>query len=108
MSSTDCLLLYCTAGSLEEAESIGSQLVSERLAACVNILPQMISVYQWQGKTERSQEVVLLVKTVSDKVDRVTSRIVELHSYDCPAVLSLPIESGAPEFLQWIAEQVES
>ncbi|MBR9800351.1 MAG: divalent-cation tolerance protein CutA [Rubinisphaera brasiliensis] len=107
-ASPSCRLLYCTAGSLDEAESIASTLVAERLVACANILPQMISVYQWQGKTERGDEVVLLLKTTEANTQQTIDRVVELHSYDCPAVLALPIEAGAPEFLQWIAGEVQS
>lgn len=100
-----CRLVYCTMGSEEEAERIGAVLVEERLAACVNILPGMRSMYSWRGKVEKDQEVVLLAKTRAELVERLTEAVVERHSYDCPCVVSLRIESGHPPFLRWITEQ---
>jgi len=102
MSAT---LVYMTAGSVEEARSIGASLVERRLAACVNILPGMLSQYRWEGSIQTDEEVVLIAKTRSDLVDSLTGHVQEIHSYDCPCVVPLPIDGGNPAFLQWIEEE---
>ena len=100
MSAT---LVYMTAGSVEEARAIGASLVERRLAACVNILPGMLSQYRWEGSVQTDEEAVLIAKTRDDLVDALTGHVREIHSYDCPCVVALPIGGGNPEFLQWIA-----
>jgi periplasmic divalent cation tolerance protein len=101
-------LLYVTTGSRDEAIMIGRAVVEEHLAACANVLPAMTSIYHWQGAIEQADESVLLLKTISDLVDQVTRRIVELHSYECPCVIALPIESGHPPYLQWIGDSTST
>jgi periplasmic divalent cation tolerance protein len=100
-----CRLVYITVEDLEEAERIGAALVEQRLAACVNILPSMRSMYRWEGRVEQSSEVVLLAKTRAELVDRLTEKVVEMHSYECPCAISMRIESGYPPFLRWIAAE---
>lgn len=95
-------IIYITTGSDEEATRIASAMVEERLAACANVLPPIRSVYQWQGKIEQDQEIALILKTRAELVDKVTERVKELHSYDCPCVIALPIDGGNPAFLDWI------
>lgn len=102
MSAT---LVYMTAGSMEEARSVGASLVERRLAACVNILPGMLSQYRWEGSVQTDEEVVLIAKTRGELVDALTGHVREIHSYDCPCVVALPIEGGNPAFLQWIADE---
>ncbi|MHC1581407.1 divalent-cation tolerance protein CutA [Methanopyrus sp.] len=99
------MLVYSTAGDREEAKRIARRLIEEGLAACVNIWP-IESVYEWEGEVEEDEEVALLVKTTAEKAERVVRRIVELHSYDVPAVLVVPVLGGHEEFLEWIKEQV--
>jgi periplasmic divalent cation tolerance protein len=99
--------VYMTAGSREEARRIGRTLVEERLAACVNILDGMNSLYWWQGAVQDEQETVLIAKTRAELLERLTERVKSLHSYSCPCVVALPIEGGNPAFLQWIAEETE-
>jgi periplasmic divalent cation tolerance protein len=94
-----------TAGSLDEAERIGRALVLERLAACVNLLPAMQSVYRWDGKLQQEAEVAMLAKTRAELVGRLTERVLEIHSYECPCVVVLPIEGGNPAFLEWVRTQ---
>jgi periplasmic divalent cation tolerance protein len=98
-------IIYITAGSMDEARAIGKALVSERLAACVNIIDHMNSFYWWEGEVQDDREVVLIAKTkallVPDLIDKVTS----IHSYDCPCIVSIPIADGNPAFLAWIAEE---
>jgi periplasmic divalent cation tolerance protein len=96
-------LIYVTASNLEEAKSIGQKLVDERLVACVNILPHMTSIYRWQGKVEEAEEVVMIVKTTEQLVERTIVRAKQLHSYECPCVVAVPIVAGNPDFLAWIS-----
>lgn len=96
-----------TAAAVEDAERIAEALVSERLAACVNILPGMRSVYRWKGQVRHDNEIVLIAKTTAGLFGRLRDRVVDLHSYDCPCIVSLPIEDGNPAFLAWISEQTE-
>ncbi len=102
MSAT---LVYMTAGSVEEARAIGASLVERRLAACVNILPGMLSQYRWEGSVQTDEEAVLIAKTRIELVDALTGHVQEVHSYDCPCVVALPIRGGNPAFLQWIADE---
>ena len=94
-------LIYITASGLEEAEKIGEALVTEKLAACANYFP-INSIYYWEGKLQKDQEAVLLVKTQTNQVEKIIKRVKEIHSYQLPAIVSLPIEAGLPEFLNWI------
>jgi periplasmic divalent cation tolerance protein len=95
-------LVYVTAPSLAEAESLARLAVEGRLAACANILPAMRSLYWWQGRLEGADEAVLLLKTTEALVPALTRALTEAHSYDCPCVVALPIASGNPDFLRWI------
>jgi periplasmic divalent cation tolerance protein len=95
-------LVYVTAPSLAEAESLARLAVEGRLAACANILPAMRSLYWWQGRLETADEAVLLLKTTEALVPALTRALTEAHSYDCPCVVALPIASGNPDFLRWI------
>jgi periplasmic divalent cation tolerance protein len=101
---TDKRIVLSTAGSEEEARKIALELVERRLAACVNIVPQIESVYRWQGKVESSQECLLLIKTTAEHFEKVRDAIRELHSYDLPECIALAIEDGNPEYLGWLAD----
>lgn len=101
-------LVYMTAGSREEAVRIGGVLVAERLAACANAFDGMTSIYRWQGEICEDAEAVLIAKTTEDRVAALTDRVAELHSYDCPCVVALPVEGGNTAFLDWIAAQTAS
>ena len=98
-------LVYVTAPSLAEAESLARLAVTQRLAACANILPGMRSLYWWQGRLEQADEVVLLLKTTADKADELVQALASAHSYECPCVVLLPIEGGHRGFLDWIAAE---
>jgi periplasmic divalent cation tolerance protein len=104
---TDKRLVLCTAGSEEEARKIARALVERQLAACVNIVPQIESIYRWQGQAESAQEWLLLIKTTEEKFPAVRDAIRELHSYDLPECISIAIDDGSHEYLQWIAESVK-
>ena len=98
-------LIYMTAGSQDEATRIGKTLVEERLVACVNLIPGMRSLYWWDGAIQEGSEVVVIAKTRTERVSAVVDRVKSIHSYDCPCVLALPIESGNPGFLDWIRRE---
>lgn len=101
----DFVFVYITTASIEEARHIGRRLVEERLAACGNILPGMESVYRWQGGVETASETVLIAKTRAALVDPLTARVRELHSYECPCVVALPIAAGNPAYLRWLGAE---
>ena len=101
-------LVYMTAPNDDEAIAIARALVDEQLAACVNIMGAMRSVYRWQGNIEEDAEIVLIAKTRSDLVPALTEKIRDIHSYDCPCVVSLSIDGGNQEFLAWIDGQTRS
>lgn len=94
--------VYMTASSAEEADRIASALVEERLAACVNILGEVRSVYRWNGATRRDSEVALIAKTRAALFDALAARVRALHSYEVPCIVSWPIEAGNPAYLAWI------
>ncbi|MBU2533947.1 MAG: divalent-cation tolerance protein CutA [Alphaproteobacteria bacterium] len=99
------VLIYTTWPDAESAAAAGEELVSRRLAACVNILAPATSIYQWQGSIERAQETPMLVKTVRRRIDSVIARIRTLHPYDVPAVVVLSIEGGNSDFLAWLSTE---
>jgi len=101
------VFVYTTHPSTVEAERIGRTLVERRLCACVNILPGMISHYWWQGKIERGEEAVMIVKTRASLATRVSDAVKEMHSYSTPAILVLPIESVDPAYLDWLIAETE-
>lgn len=103
---TEYRLVLTTAGSKEEARRIAHAMVERRLAACVNIVPQIESVYRWQGKVEEAQEWLLLIKTTSAAFQRIRDTIKELHSYDLPECISVAIEAGSSAYLKWLEGSV--
>lgn len=103
--STAASMLYVTCGSVNEAEDIARTLVTERLVACANILGGIRSVYWWQGAVTEDDETVLILKTRSANVERVTERVVALHGYEVPCVVELPLTRGNPAYLEWISTE---
>lgn len=98
-------LLYITAAHREEAEAIAQALLENRLAACINILGGITSLYRWEGEIKTGDEVALIAKTRVDLVAAATAAVQEIHSYDCPCIVALPIQGGNPDFLQWIEDE---
>jgi len=97
-------ILLVTAPDARSAARLSDALVGERLAACVTVVPGARSTYRWKGKIERSREAVLLVKTRAALVRRVERRVRELHPYDVPEILALPVASGEKRYLRWLGE----
>ncbi len=102
-----CVVL-CTCPSHPVAEQIATTLVSRHLAACVNILPGITSVYHWQGAIEKDQEVLLLIKTDASHYPDVESCIVELHPYELPEVIAVPVQQGSEQYLTWLRQCLHS
>ncbi|HWH61239.1 MAG TPA: divalent-cation tolerance protein CutA [Terriglobales bacterium] len=103
---TDKLLVLTTAGSEDEARKIAHTLVERKLAACVNIVPKIHSIYRWQGKVESAEEFLLIIKTARSREQEVESTVRQLHSYSLPEHVALAIDDGNDAYLQWIEECV--
>lgn len=99
---TSAVVVLSTAGSVEEAERIAAALVDERLAACVNLVPSVTSIYRWHGAVERATEVLMVMKTRRALANRLVARLRELHSYDVPEAIVLPIAGGSRPYLAWV------
>jgi periplasmic divalent cation tolerance protein len=103
---TDKRIVFTTAGSEDEANKIARHLVERRMAACVNIVPQITSIYRWKENVEEAREWLLIVKTTAAAFEAVRDAIAELHSYEVPECICLTIEDGTPSYLDWIGESV--
>jgi len=103
---TDKRIVLTAAGSEDEAKKIARHLVEKQLAACVNIVPRIASVYRWQGKVEEAVEWLLIIKTTAAEWKKVRGAIEDVHSYELPECICLEIEEGSPAYLQWIEDSV--
>jgi periplasmic divalent cation tolerance protein len=101
------LVVFVTASSKEEAETIASAMVEERLAACANIVPSVTSIFRWEGKVERESEVLIILKTRRAVFSQLVDRIEELHSYEVPEIIALPIVGGSDAYLEWLKQETE-
>jgi periplasmic divalent cation tolerance protein len=99
------VLIYTTFPSLEDAKQVGEALVAARLAACVNMFPGMISIYEWRGAREEANEVAMIIKTREGLTEAVLAETKRLHPYELPALLVLPTEGGSAEYCAWIASE---
>ena len=102
--TSDYVLVLTTLPASADAAAFGARLVDERLAACVNVLPPMESVYRWQGAVERGTERQLIMKTTGDRLSALRKRIGELHPYEVPELLVLPVIEGSNAYLRWITD----
>ncbi len=98
------LVCFCTCPDPETAQRIADALVEERLAACVNVLPGLRSVYRWQGAIERADEVLLLIKTVRERLAPLTARVASLHPYELPELVAVEVAGGLAAYLDWVTE----
>jgi len=99
------LLVLCTCPDVAWAESLAGSLVEQRLAACVNVLPDVRSTYRWEGSVERTQELLLLIKTTADRFDAVKEHIVFVHPYALPEVLAVNVAAGLDRYLDWVRSE---
>ncbi len=100
-------LIYITAKDKEEARKIGKELVESRLAACVNIVDKMDSLYRWEGRIQDDNEVILIAKTKESLVPDLIEKVKSMHSYKCPCIVSLPILNGNKDYLEWIQKETK-
>ncbi|MFZ5899048.1 MAG: divalent-cation tolerance protein CutA [Bacillota bacterium] len=100
------VILYITASGVEEARKLARSLVEERLAACTNIIPRVLSTYWWEGEICEDEEAVIIAKTTAEMADRAMAAVKERHSYQVPAILALDIAKGLPAYLEWLAAEV--
>lgn len=99
---TDTVVVFCTCPDQLSAEQIAKSLVAQGLAACVNLIPHVISVFQWQGKQESEQEVLMLIKTRDERYPDVEKAVKSLHPYELPELITVPVSRGLPEYLNWV------
>ena len=102
---SDAIIVFITASNGEEAARLADMLVGAHLAACVQILPEMESVYRWQGKIERAAEVLLLAKTTKSKFEELEREVRALHSYDTPEIIAVPVVAGSARYLEWLSQK---
>jgi periplasmic divalent cation tolerance protein len=100
--SSDAIVVLITAANRDEAVRIAEMLVDARLAGCVQVLPEIESIYRWQGEVARETEILLLVKTTRDKFDHLANRVTAIHSYETPEIIALPVTSAAEPYRKWL------
>lgn len=105
-ASEEAIAVFMTAAHREEAARLAEMLVEKRLAACVQILPEMESVYRWQGKVERQREVLLIAKTTRSRFEELETEVRVLHSYETPEIVALPLAAGSSPYLEWLKTSV--
>ncbi len=103
-TATKTLVLFSTIDGDDNARQLAEQLVQENLAACVNIIPNLLSVYKWKGQVEAASEFLLVLKTTEERVDALIERLVQLHPYELPEAIAFTVQHGHGPYLDWIAE----
>lgn len=103
---SEFVIVLMTASSQEEAERIAKSLVTEWLAACVNVIPNVVSFYRWEGQVQRDQEVLLIAKSRKDVLEDLIRRVRSLHSYTVPEIIALPLSGGSDDYLRWVDQEV--
>jgi periplasmic divalent cation tolerance protein len=107
MDSAEAIVVLMTAASRDEATRMAEMLVAARLAACVQILPEIESVYRWQGEVKREKEILLLAKTVSSRFDELESRVRAMHSYETPEIIAVPMADSSAPYLRWLLAELK-
>jgi periplasmic divalent cation tolerance protein len=105
---TNALVVLITTATRDEAVRLAEMLVGARLAACVQLLPEIESVYRWEGEVKREAEILLLVKTTEERFNELVVEVCAMHSYETPEILALPAHAGLPAYLQWLSSNVEA
>lgn len=103
-----CRLVFCTCPDAATAERLAGVLVEERLAACANLVPGIVSVYRWQGAVQRDTEVLMLLKTRTETFDALAARLRELHPYAVPEILAVGIDAGSPAYIEWLLAETRA
>ena len=105
MEKTNAIVVLITAGSRQEAEKLAERLVDERLAACCSLVGNVTSFFRWKGAVQKESEILIIAKTSADTFERLKARVRELHSYDVPEIIALPVVAGLDEYLKWIHDE---
>ena len=108
MSDAEAIVVLMTAASFEEAERIAEMLVNQRLAACVQVLPEMQSIYFWQDEVQRDREVLIIAKTIRANFAALEQQVRAMHSYETPEIIALPIVAGSERYLEWLATSCDA
>ena len=108
MKKEDRIVIFVTTGTEEEARTIAGQLISEKKAACVNVVPWVDSTFSWQGKIESEPESLLIIKSKSSALPQIVDLVKQLHSYEVPEIIAMPISGGNDEYLNWVDSEVRS
>ena len=103
---TDKRIVFVTVPDQAVGEKIAHALIDERLASCANLIPGLVSIYQWEGRRHREPEVLMVIKTRVDRFESLKERVLQLHPYQCPEIVSVPIEMGFHRYLQWIDGEI--
>lgn len=106
--ASDAIVVFITAGNVDEASRIAQLLVEKNLAACVQILPEMRSVYRWKGEIEKQPEILLLAKTMASKFSELERQVRAVHSYETPEIVATPLTNGSRPYLEWLSANVDS
>ena len=108
VESKNLSIVLCNTSNIENSKSIANKLVEQKLAACVNIIPKIHSVYDWNGKIESEEESTMLIKTTSELLEKVEEMILKFHSYDTPEILAFKIDKSNKDYLQWLVGAIKS
>ena len=106
MNPSDAIVVLCSCADTDTATRLAEQLVQSHLAACVNILPGITSVYHWQGQLQKEAEVLLMIKTLSPRFDALKKALIELHPYEVPEIIALPVTNASEPYLQWMGQSL--
>lgn len=107
MGEPEHVVILVTTATLEDAQQIGGSLLEQRQAACVNIIPGVVSRFWWQGKLDTAQESLLIIKTRAGKLPEIIDSVKRMHRYDVPEIIALPVVGGNPDYLNWIDKEVK-
>ncbi len=102
------IIILCTTNSFDSAETLAHYLVKEKLAACVNIIPKIYSIYSWQNKIEKDEEFLMVIKTKQELFNQIKDKIILLHPYDVPEIIAVDITKGAEDYLNWISKNTKT
>ena len=105
--ATDIRVVLCTFPDADQAAAVARALVDARLAACVNLIPQVRSIYRWEGKVSDDAEVLAVIKTTAHRLAALRERVLALHPYECPEVIALPVDAGSARYLSWVADSCD-
>lgn len=105
-TSAGLLVLLVTTGSSEEAHQIASELLNQKRVACVNIVPGVTSLFRWQGKVDSAQESLLIIKTRASLLSEIVALVNQIHSYDVPEIIALPVVGGSQDYLEWVGKEI--